>query len=317
MCGRRLWSAAVTDAVRPSGQQHEIRHGDQRAVIVEVGGGLRIYETEAGPVLDGYRVTERCDGGRGQPLMPWPNRLRDGRYAFNGRPQQLPLTEPESATAIHGLVRWANWAVAEHDRNRVVVGYRLHPQPGWPGTLDLRIDYRLDDDGLTVAATALNVGPEPCPFGAGFHPYVGLGAGAVDTLTLRLPVRTRLEADERGLPCGRAPVAGTGLDYREPRPIGQARLDGCFTDLVRDPDGRARVRVATPERAVTVWADEAFGYLMVFTGDTLAPDRRRRGVAIEPMSCPPNALASGEAIVVLEPGGVFSGSWGISTSGPL
>jgi aldose 1-epimerase len=303
----------MNQSVLPSGEQHEIRHGDHRAVIVEVGGGLRLYETEAGPVLDGYEATERCGGGRGQPLMPWPNRLRDGRYEFNGSQHQLALTEPESATAIHGLVRWANWTVAEHDPDHLVVAHRLYPQPGWPGMLDLRIEYRLDDDGLTVTTTAVNVAREACPFGVGFHPYVGLGAGAVDALTLRLPVRTRLEADERGLPAGRGPVAGTPLDYGEPRLIEDTRLDDCFTDLVRDADGRARVRVATPQRAVTVWVDEAFGYLMVFTGDTLAPDRRRQGLAIEPMSCPPNALASGEAVVVLEPGDGFTGSWGIST----
>jgi aldose 1-epimerase len=303
----------VSDPVFPSGDQHEIRHGAQRAVIVEVGGGLRVYETEGGPVLDGYAANERCQGGRGQPLMPWPNRLRDGRYEWDGAEQQLPLTEAETATAIHGLVRWVNWTVAEHDPDRIVVTHRLHPQPGWPGTLDLRIEYRLDDDGLAVTTTALNVGSEACPFGAGFHPYIGLGAGAVDTLSLTLPGRTRLEADERGLPVGRAPVAGTALDYHAPTTIGDARLDDCFTDLVRDDDGRSRVRIQSRQRQATVWLDEAFGYLMVFTGDTLSPDRRRQGLAVEPMTCPPNALRSGEGIAVLAPGDAFTAAWGIAT----
>ena len=299
----------------PSGDQREIRHDGQRAVIVEVGGGLRLYETEAGPVLDGYAATERCQGGRGQPLMPWPNRLRDGRYEWEGVQQQLPITEPKTATAIHGLVRWVNWTVAEHGPDRIAVTYRLHPQPGWPGTLDLRIEYRLDGEGLTVTTTALNVGMEPCPFGVGFHPYIGLGAGSVDGLRLTLPGRTRLTADDRGLPVGRAPVAGTALDYRDARAIGAAQLDDCFTDLVRDDDGRSRVRIASPQRRATVWLDEAFDYLMVFTGDTLSADRRRQGLAIEPMSCPPDAFESGEGIAVLAPGERFTGSWGIAQPG--
>lgn len=304
--------APVSDPVLPSGDQHEIRHGDQRVVIVEVGGGLRAYETAAGPVLDGYAAAERCSGGRGQVLMPWPNRLRDGRYEWRGSAQQLPLSEPESATAIHGLVRWAPWTVAERSQDRIVMTHRLHPQPGWPGTLDLRLEYRLGDDGLAVTSTAVNTGAEACPFGAGFHPYLGLGAASVDELTLQLPARTRLDSDQQGLPTGRSPVAGSELDYRSGRPIGQARLDDCFTDLDRDGDGRARVRLTRAGRTAVVWVDQAFGYLMIFTGDTLAPERRRRGLAVEPMSCPPDALRSGEALIPLEPGQALTGAWGIS-----
>ncbi|HEX8976042.1 MAG TPA: aldose 1-epimerase family protein [Solirubrobacteraceae bacterium] len=303
----------MSSIVPPSGEQHEIRHRDQRAVIVEVGGGLRRYETGAGPVLDGYGAAERCSGGRGQVLMPWPNRLRDGRYEWRGSTQQLPLSEPETGTAIHGLVRWAAWAVAERAEDRIVMAHRLHPQPGWPGTLDLRVEYRLGDDGLTVLTTAVNTGADACPYGAGFHPYLSLGVPSVDELILQVPARTRLEANRRGLPTGRSAIAGTELDYRPGRRIGEARLDDCFTDLDRDGDGRARVTLAHADRTAAVWVDQAFGYLMVFTGDTLAPERRRRGLAVEPMSCPPDALRSGEALVILEPGQTFTGAWGIST----
>jgi aldose 1-epimerase len=302
----------VGDPVLASGQQHEIRRDDQRAVIVEVGGGLRVYETGSGPVLDGYTDAERCSGGRGQALMPWPNRVGDGSYEWQGRPQQLPLTEVENGNAIHGLVRWTPWTVSERGPDRIVMAHRLHPQPGWPGTLDLRLEYRLDDDGLTVVAQAENVGTESCPFGVGFHPYLGLGAPAVDELELEVPARIRLLSDARGLPTGQAPVAGSELDYRSARAIGPARLDDCFTDLDRDPDGRARVALTGMGRGATLWVDPAFEYLMVFTGDTLAPDRRRQGLAVEPMSCPPDALRSGEGIVTLQPGMKFTGSWGIT-----
>jgi aldose 1-epimerase len=202
--------------------------------------------------------------------------------------------------------------VTEHGANSIVMAHRLHPQPGWPGTLDLRIGYRLGEDGLTVATWAENTGAEACPFGAGFHPYLGLGAHAVDDLELQVPAQTRLESDERGLPTGRASVAGSALDYRSGRQIGEARLDECFTDLDRDPDGRARVKLRFASRTASLWVDETFAYLMIFTGDTLAPGRRRQGLAVEPMSCPADALRSGEAIVTLEPGQTFTGSWGVS-----
>jgi aldose 1-epimerase len=305
--------AGVTEHALPSGDQHEIRHGAQRAVVVEVGGGLRVYETADGPVLDGYEASERCGGGRGQPLMPWPNRLRDGRYEWAGSTQQLPLTEPETGTAIHGLVRWANWSVLERAEASIAMGYRLYPQPGWPGTLDLRIEYRLDDAGLTVTTTALNAGSGPCPFGAGFHPYIGMGVDRVDGLEMQVPAHRRLQSDERGLPTGWTPVAGGASDYRQRRLIDSAQLDDCFTDLERGEDGLARVAIAAAGRPATVWLDRAFEYVMVFTGDTLPASSRRRGLAVEPMSCPPDALRSGEGLVTLGPGDAFTGRWGIST----
>jgi aldose 1-epimerase len=298
----------------PSGDQHEIRHGDQRVTVVEVGGGLRRYEIKDRPLLDGYGEQERCGGGRGQTLIPWPNRLRDGRYEFDGQPYQLPLTEPETHTAIHGLVRWANWTVAERDAGRVVMAHVLHPQPGWPGTLRLAIEYALGEEGLTVTTTAVNAGAVPCPFGAGAHPYLTLGTDTVDSLTLRAPGRSYLSADERGIPTGGRAVDGTELDFRTPRELGAARLDHAFCELDRDGDGKARVRIETADRnrAATLWLDGEYEYLMLFTGDTLPAAQRRRGLAVEPMTCAPNALSSGDGLRRLEPGERFSARWGIS-----
>jgi aldose 1-epimerase len=301
----------VTDHLFPSGEQHEFRHGSQRAVVVEVGGGLREYETADGPLLDGYDAGDRASGGRGQPLMPWPNRLRDGRYEFDGQEYELPLTETGTRTAIHGLVRWANWE-AVRTEDGVRMQHRLYPQPGWPGTLELGIAYRLCDDGLIVEASATNRGWQPCPFGAGFHPYLTLGTDQVDALGLTVPAERCLEADERGLPIGQAGVAGGEYDYRRQRAIGKAQLDTCFTDLERGDDGLARVGIESDGRRATLWMDEAFSYVMVFTGDTLPESRRRRGLAVEPMTCPPDALHSGQEVIRLEPGQSWSGRWGIS-----
>lgn len=301
----------------PSGVQHEIRHGDQRAVVVEVGGGLRTYVVGGEDRLDGYGRDEVCSGGRGQPLMPWPNRLRDGRYEFDGREYAVALSEPATRTAIHGLVRWANWAAVEHGDSRVTMEHVLHPQAGWPGILRLRIEYALGDRGLAVNASATNVGAAACPFGAGFHPYLTLGTRTVDSLTVQAPGRSYLEADERGIPVSKRSVQDTPLDFRSGRALGGDKLDHGFTDLERDPDGLARVRLAAEgsDHRMTLWMDEAYGYLMLFTGDTLAPPRRRRGLAVEPMTCPPNALQSGEGVVRLAPGEVFTARWGIEPSG--
>ncbi len=302
------------DAVFPSGEQFQIVHGEQRATIVEVGGGIREYQVGGRPVLDPYAPTAMCDGAHGAVLVPWPNRLDGGRYRFDGQEQQLPLTEPERGNAIHGLLRWRNWRAVEHTDDRVVVGIRLHPQQGWPFPLDVSVAYELDDSGLTVHTTATNIGAGPCPFGSGQHPYLSPGAGAVlDDCTLEVRVRTRILTDpDRQLPAGRQPVPGTEFDFSSPRAIGHAQLDDPFTDLDRDDEGRASVRLGCPDGGtVELWCDDSYPVLQLYTGDTLAVDRRRQGLAAEPMTCPPNALATGEGVISLGPGQTQVSRWGV------
>jgi aldose 1-epimerase len=296
--------------------EHELAWEEHRASVSEVGGGLRTYTAGDHDVLDGYAPGEPAPSGRGQVLIPWPNRLEDGSYEFDGQHHELPLTEPERGNAIHGLVRTAPWRLTEHETSRLVAEHALRPQPGYPFSLDLRIEYTLSAEGLRVETTATNVGEEACPYGAGAHPYVTVGTPTVDPAVLRVPARTVLEADDRGLPRGRSPVAGTEHDFRAPRALGATVLDDCFTDLERDADGLARVALLEPEggRAVTVWVDRSYPYLMVFTGDPL-PDVSRRSLAVEPMTCPPNAFRTGEALIRLQPGDSTTGIWGIAPVG--
>lgn len=300
----------------PSGRQLELRCGAQRAVVVEVGAGLREYTDGGREVVDGYPAGRMCDGGRGQLLLPWPNRIRDGRYRFDGQDLQLPLSEPGAGNAIHGLVRWARWEVAEEGADHVALIHRLVPQPGYPFALRLRVDYRLDASGLSVRTEARNDGDRPCPYGAGAHPYVRAGAGTVDDAVLHVPAATVLVAGERGIPTGeRFEVTATSYDFRAPRRVGATVLDTAYTDLARDGDGIARAWVAAPgdETRVSVWMDSTHSHLMVYTGDTLADHaRRRRGIALEPMTCAPDAFNSGDGMVMLEPGATHVATWGIA-----
>ena len=312
------WSASAhgswlrgPDPIPPSGRQHEIAIGGQRAVVVEVGGGLREYTHEGRAVLDGYAVDEMCSSGRGQLLVPWPNRLREGVYEFDGRRHQLPLTEPENGNAIHGLVRRAAWTVAEQEPHRLVMAHTLHPQPGYPFALAIRVEYALSPDGLSTRTVATNVGRDASPYGAGAHPYLTLGTPVVDPLELRIPASTVLHPDEDGIATRRAPVDGTEHDFRRGRAIGATTLDNAFTDLDRGGDGLARVELRHGDSGLVVWMDESYGYVMVFTGDPL-PDVNRRSLAVEPMTCPPNAFRSGVDLVTIEPGQSFESSWGIS-----
>ena len=300
-------------APAPSGAQHEIAYGEQRATIVEVGGGVRAYAVGDRDVLDPFPVDAQCDGAHGAPLIPWPNRLKDGVYEFDGARRQVALTEPEKHNAIHGFLRWRNWACSLHEPARVVMTTRLHPLPGYPHVLDAEVAYALDGDGMTVTTTLTNSGDSACPAGAGQHPYLSPGAGAVlDDCTLTLPGATRIDTDpDRQLPTGQVPVDGTEFDFREPRPIGEQRIDHAFRDLIRDEQGRAWTRLAGPDGATaSLWVDEANPLVQIYTGDTLAPQRRRRGLGCEPMTCGPNAFRTGEDVRRLEPGESLVVRWG-------
>jgi aldose 1-epimerase len=300
--------------VAPSGEQHEIRRGDQRAVVVAVGGGLRTYDVGDRAVLDGYDVNAPCDGARCQTLVPWPNRVQDGKWSWRGTDQQLAVTEPEQHNAIHGLVRWMPWSVLERTGSSITVGCTSYPQPGYPWVIEVSNAWELGDDGIAVETTIVNRSDTAAPVAAGFHPYISAGTATIDDAILTVPGATRLLTGAQQIPTGREPVAGTDYDFREPRRLGDLKIDHTYTDLRRDADGRCRLRLSAPDDsvAVTVWIDEAYPYLEIFTGDALPdPSRRRQGLGVEPMSVPPNAMVTGESVITLEPGEQWRGHWGI------
>ena len=304
-------------AILPSGQQFVLTSGDQRAVVTEVGAGLRAYTVGDRDVVDGFAEDEMCSVGRGQLLLPWPNRIEDGQYEFAGRMHQAPITEPARNNALHGLTRWVNWTAADQAEDRVLMSLVLHPQPGYPFTLRFDVDYHLSAGGLTMRTRATNVGQRATPYGAGHHPYLTLGT-LIDQVLLKVPALMRLELNDRLIPTGRVlPNRGTAYDFLEPRPVGSLRMDTAFANLVADTDGLVRVHLQGPagEPRITLWMEPVYRFLMVFTADAIPETaRRRRSIAIEPMTCAPNAFRSGDGLIVLEPGESWSGSWGILRS---
>jgi aldose 1-epimerase len=265
--------------VRPTGEQYLLRFAGAEVVVVEVGGGLRSYRADGRDLLDGYGEREMAGNARGQVLAPWPNRLRDGRYRWNGEEHQTP-------------------------------------QPGYPFALRLQVSYELSPAGLRVQTTATDEGDVPVPDGEGHHPYLAAGASLrVDDCILVAPGSTRA-GDRRA---GAADRGGRRRGHRlgpARRPIGDLVIDHCFTDLVRDDDGLAWVRLTGPGgRGAAVWLDAAYTRLQLFTGDVVPEPRRRRGLAVEPMTCPPNAFATGESVIRLEPGESTTGTWGLMPLG--
>ncbi|MHB8487742.1 MAG: aldose 1-epimerase family protein [Candidatus Dormibacteria bacterium] len=301
----------------PSGRQYELGYGQQRAVVVELGAGLREYSAGGAPIVDGYGRDRVGDGSRGDLLMPWPNRIANARYRFSGQEYRLPINEPRTGSAIHGLTRAQRWRLVDASEATVTLALALPPSAGYPFSLGMTVTYSLGGGGLTVRVTATNRGERPCPFGAGAHPYVRLaGDGLIDDALLRVPADATLEADARGIPTGAEhPIDNSDIDFRVPRPVGGAVLDTAFTRLRRDDDDITRISLTAADRrhGVDVWMDRSHEYAMIYSGDTLGEiPRRRRGLAIEPMTCAPDAFNSGAGLIVLQPGKTHTSVWGIA-----
>ena len=295
-----------------SGEQWEIEADGHTATIVEVGGGLRQYTVDGRDVVFGYAADQICPGGAGAQLAPWPNRLRDGRFTFGGVDYQLPLSEPATHNAIHGLVRWLPWYQVGGGPDSVTVACELPAQPGWPWPLSLTTRWTVSEYGLRVEHTATNLAESPAPFGLGCHPYLML-PGEVDDWTLHIPASTVLRTDERALPVAEVPVGESGADFSTPRRIGDTVIDTAYTGLARNDAGTVEIGLSTSDGVrVVLWADESFGWIQAYTGDSLPPARRRRAVAVEPMTCPPDAFNSGTDLLVLDPGASHALRWTIA-----
>ncbi len=296
--------------------QYEIEAGQYLATVTELGAGLRELSFRGQPVIAGYQADEMPPAGAGQLLAPWPNRVDGGRYVFGGTEYQLALTEPGRANAIHGLTRWTAWTAVRQDADAVLLRSAPHGYQGYPFGLEIEAEYRLDaGTGLQVTVTARNRGSHAAPYGTGSHPYLTVRTPSVDGCELTLPAESWLPMDDRGIPSGSPErVEGTSYDFRQARAIGATVLDHALTALSRDGDGRAWACLAADGGAgprVSLWAGEGYRWLQVFTGDPLGPDRRRKAVAIEPMTCPPNAFVTADDLLVLEPGEKVTHSWGI------
>lgn len=304
-----------------SGTQYELRYGDYAATIASIGASIRRLTFRGRDLVVPFDADEVRPAYRGASLAPWPNRITDGRYSFAGQEYLLPLTEPERGHALHGLAAWLDFGAIEQTPSRVTLGATVVAQLGYPHRIDVEVVFELDEGGLHSSITGVNSGADAAPWGTAPHPYLVAGPGRVDDWTLLLPAAEVLEVtSDRMLPLGVASVAtagdeqGAGVwDFREERAIGTVFIDHAFTALSRDGAGRTAVEVrATDGSGVTIAWDAACPWVQVHTGDKPDPAISRLGLAVEPMTCPPDAFNSGTDLVVLQPGDAHTASWTIS-----
>ena len=303
----------------PTGEQFVLEtstsSGELSATITAVAAGLRALSIDGVDLVPPFGEDQTPPMGAGIVLAPWPNRIRDGRWNHDGVEHQLAITEPARQNAIHGLLRYTEYTPIARERDSVTLSASIYPQLGYPFLLGTAVHYELVADGLQVTHYVENLGVEAAPVAIGSHPYVKIGGVPTADLTLRLDAASHIEVDDRLLPTAEVPVDDTEWDFREGRRVGDVELDDAFGELASD-DGQVLHTLTAPDgRSVSIWADDEFGYVQVFTTSRFPGEDGGVAIAVEPMTAPAEAFNSGRGLRWLGPGEEWQLSWGIRFEG--
>jgi aldose 1-epimerase len=272
------------------------------------GGGLDVLYADP-KFLEGSSPTRT-----GIPILfPFPNRIRDGRFTWDGKEYQLPLNDPVKKNAIHGFAcrrPWrvvdqgadgaSAWVTAEFQGSRDAADCR----DSWPADYRIRITYRLSPARLAVEAVADNPDKKRLPCGLGYHPYFRVDEKAC---FVQVPTRRYWELEEC-LPSGKRPDVRGMRDLNQPRPLQELTLDDVLTDLGGTAAGGLCFRgsIRRPQAELRVATSAGFRELVVFTPP------HRQAFCIEPYTCTTDAINLTQrgvdaGLTVLDPGQAWTG----------
>lgn len=344
-----------------------LQAGPYEAVVETSGATLASLTRDGRDLIAPYDPLFTLPSGwQGKTLIPWPNRVAGARYRYAGEEFQLACNEPETGSALHGLVGWLPFTVvddaelplgpdgledeecagatqepfaelegseaadagiaddalaavdaeADSDSDAVELELLLPASPAYPWSLLIGVRYELHSErGLSVSITTTNLGaampphegqagaplldghPAPAPYGVGVHPYLTRSC-ALDECTLVLPASRALLTDERTkAPTQDVPITETPWNWLDPTTMGEASVDHAFTELITDAAGQWQVRLADPDGSAVVLASNA-PWVQLYSGEHMD----RQALAVEPMTCPPNAFNSGRDLITLASG---------------
>jgi len=300
-----------------SGRRVRLAADGYEANIASVGATLRTLSYRGRELVRPFEADELRPHFAGAILAPWPNRVTDAAYAWDGEERQLDVSEPERGNALHGLMAWQEFEVVESSNRSAALRAVVEPRKGYPHRVELVVRFTLARDGLTTRVQARLLAGAAAPFGTGPHPYLVAPGGKVDDWVFSLPAATIQDVElTRMVPTGLRAVAGSAEDFTTPRTVGETFIDHAYTDLTRDEDGLAHVLVTDAAGVGTRMSwDAACPWVQVHTADQPVEAESRTGLAVEPMTCPPGAFNSGTDVIRLEPGESTEASWTIGAVG--
>ncbi|MGG7464045.1 aldose 1-epimerase family protein [Plantibacter sp. YIM 135347] len=303
-----------------TGEQHRLHHtgpkGEVAATITALAAGIRELSVGGVSLVESYAEDSISPMGCGIVLVPWPNRVRDGKWELDGVTQQLDVTEASTGNASHGLLRNTGYTAADRADGSVLLTAEVFPQHGYPFHLETSVSYVLTDDGLDVTHRIINRSAAAAPVAVGTHPYLAFGGVPTEDLVLTVDAGSWFETDRQLVPVAEHDVSGTENDLRGGVPVRGMDLN-VGLGAVNIVGGTSRHRLTAPDgRAVELWADDQFPYLQVYTPHTFPKaDGPGVAVAIEPMSAPAGAFNSGQGLRWLAPEESWTLTWGIRLVG--
>jgi aldose 1-epimerase len=235
-------------------------------------------------------------------LFPFPNRLKNGVYSFEGQSYQFPFNDMDNRpNALHGFISDKRFEVLDRTKSQCTVKYEYDGKYDYyPFPFSMTISFELLPDALICNVDVLNTGKTNLPCGLGWHPYFMVEEG-LETLGLKLSESTIVELDDLGIPTGKENPTHC---FDESRLIKDTHLDDCFR--LKSSIGQSKSELLFENGdLVEVWQDESLPFTQVYTHPT------RKSIAIEPMSCGVNALNSGDGLIILSPNQVKSFNCGV------
>lgn len=232
---------------------------------------------------------------RSSVLVPFPNRVNKGKYTFNGIEYQLPINFKSEGNAIHGLVAEVEFNKIKVDQENGVLECTytcLEGFEGYPFAFDLNLIFRIGAAGITLLMSIENKGKEPMPAGLGYHPYFTLGK-KVNCLNLQLP-KAEILAHRNLIPTGEK----KSFDALNNSPeLGDLILDDCLELVGEDGENHYTTLLVDSEAQTGLVISQMGGsFLQIYT------PTHRDFIAIEPMTCAPDAFNNGIGLAVINPG---------------
>ncbi len=294
-------------------------NGEYATILPDFGGNVNQIvlvknDGELLSVIDGY-ITEaeakQNAGYRSSKLMPFPNRLCDGKYTFDQKKYQCDISRPQEAHAIHGLWHSTKMQVIKlKSTEKKATLHLLHTYKGgdngYPFKCTILYKYRLSNKGFRCTTEVLNEGKTPMPFGDGWHPYFKLDSPSIDDLEMITPPVRYLVNNNRNVPTGELV---SFLDFFQGASLAQTNLDHGFKLLQSNGKAKTILRNPLTKTAIKIWqqaGEQQYDYLQIYTPND------RKTIAIEPMTCAANAFNNNLGTIIIAPKETWTSKYGVA-----